>query len=279
MAKFIHPSVAAILPRIVEHVFDSIGDKVDRIVLHGSTTKEGAFRPGQSDVDVAVLLIPGNTIKFADQFDLRDRINEELNGDWQAIELSILSADHVDQYQNFPNCYEGSVHQGVILYDSGREGRCDALSVSDARQKIAEHYLNQSWSWIAQTHPVISTSPWTAARSACRALHALLVTHDFNFSPKTLRWNLNALYETARTFHPELAELEASIAMLPSDLAMMEWEYAEFPTLNFTERRRLISRAMRVVRRIERIMGCKVSHSSPLHFRTKNGLRKVFDDE
>lgn len=266
----IHPIVAPTLPTVVALILAELNDKVDRIVLHGSSIDGGGFSLGTSDVDVAVLLRNGNAVSFEAMIEIDKQVKIKCpNKDWREIEINYMSADRVDRFRNFANCYEGSVAQGVVLFDCGRTDRCDALSDDEARKILAHAYLDQSWCWIAQAHPAFSTSPWSSARAACRALHAILVQCDYTVSPKAVRWHFDVLFDEACRCNPNIDTMSGVVSIMPAELAVSEWEHADMPSMSFMQRRQLVARAMRLIRVIEKIVGYKVSHPSRPHFRIK----------
>lgn len=276
-AQYIQPEVAAIMPKVVDQILRALGESVDRIVLHGSAIKEGAFRTGESDIDVVVMLKPDHTVSFRDQINVQRLIESALDIEsCTHIEINYMTAERVYRYKNFKLCYQGGVAHGVIFFDSGRidDNICTAaaLTMEEARQEISHHYLQQSWIWLGEAHPLLHRSTWSASRAACRALHSVLVTHDFDVAPKLIRWHLPVLFDAACRFNPALSQLSSSVGAVPPDLASFDLvDYDEAtPELSIQARRQVIAQAMRIARHVERILGRKVSHARHPPFHAKH---------
>jgi predicted nucleotidyltransferase len=256
-----------VMSRIAAMAREYFGEDLDLVILHGSAVHPENFREGGSDLDVAIVLNNEERQEKRPSWEFRDLVVERFpNGPWSRIETVIRPRAAIERVgRNFELCYEGQVARGVRYYDAGKEFVGEVLSRDAARSEVALKYIEQAWRWVSTTQPDVSDTAWFACRSACRAMHALLVNYEIDVSPKALRWNLTALYEGAASIHPELEGVRQFIEWLHDGLAQYadppyEDSDDDDPEATISNRRRLIAASMKIVRRAERVLGVKVSN-------------------
>jgi predicted nucleotidyltransferase len=219
----IHPFVQPAIRTVVKELTDSIGENLSKVVLIGSAIRRD-FDPKTSDVDVVILTnVPCREINF-DKYDLDLHLPDELALDFQ---FTIREEAAVEQWSEFELSWEGKVRSGVILYDSGSDLSSQRLPREDAKKGVIAHYLVQSDRWFRRSlsdakfnFPLIAE--WQACRAACRSLQALLLRHDIDPSPKSLRWNIPGLFDVATQACDRLEHARQYLGKLPADLAFQE---------------------------------------------------------
>ena len=277
------PEAAQILPQIAEFARAHFGDGLAQVILHGSATRPESFHPAESDLDVVILLNDGATRPDCGEYrDFSDLVTKRFpGGPWKKIDTVVCNRSSVERFRNFDMCFEGQVIRGKVFFDSGMGYAGEVLNAQDAKSEIVEKYLGQSWTWIARTSIFLDSAPWSAARSACRALHALLLRDDMDISSKPLRWDLEGLYGLALSNHPELEGIRGHIERIPKGLAHFDFldrpddDLVEYGAGALDNRSLVIAAAMKIVRRIERVMGFKVSRASFDRVRVRRVLRGV----
>lgn len=259
------PEVKAILPELTELVISEFGDRLDKVILIGSALDTEKFLPGVSDVDVAILIKDGmdaDGVPGLKSIYFPDMANEMFKGPWTKINPSVHRRAGVERLRNFELCYEGQVVKGRVLYDSGVEWAGEVLSREEARKAIVDRYMRQAGWWIKGTHHNLDNAIWSSCRSVCRALHSILVSHDFDFSHREMRWNLPVLFDQTLKFYPELEErIGKFVRMLPPNEAQkgideMGDDYDDEEDLEDEERkerRKCMAAAIRCVRGCRRL--------------------------
>lgn len=283
IGKGILPEAAQILPQIAKFAHEHFGDELDRVILHGSATRPEHFRPAESDLDVVILLNDGASRPDCGAYrSFADLVSDQFpGGPWKKIDTAVCNRSSVERFRNFDMCFEGRVIRGIAFFDSGTDYAGEVLNAQDAKTEVVEKYLGQSWIWIARTNCYLDSAPWSAARSACRALHALLLRDDIDVSSKPLRWDLEGLYGLALSKHPELEGVRDHIQRIPKGLAhfdfleLPDYESEDFGAGALDNRSRLIAAAMKIERRIERVIGIKMSHASFDRVRLRRVLKMV----
>lgn len=200
------------IPAIIEAAKSQYDANLARVILHGSAVR-GGFN-ANSDIDLAVLLYDVSRYKSECTETLRNAIPVD-SAVYYLLSPHTTSIDAVERYRNFDLCYEGRVCAGMVLYDDGRPFGGVRLTYEEARREIIDHYLTQAEQWLEEASNAANIStPWArfeAGRASCRALHAVLVAHGVDPSPKLLRWNLRRLHRSA-------AKLDPSFRYIPSRL-------------------------------------------------------------
>jgi hypothetical protein len=274
------------LDNLREAILAEYGECVDRIVIIGSAVGPG-FRKGESDVDVVVLATDFKKKQRTwNEPSFEDEINERFKGTWQRIDITVKDTAKVHLIgTNFVRCYEGAVLRGFIAYDKnpGNNAEFIAYDKKDAQKHVVERYMYQAWSWSGQALGESGHCSWSVCRSACRAIHAVLASHDMDFSPKAFRWNLPDLCAVAETLSPNL-HVKKWVDMLPADLAAMD--FGEVPSEDgrtVLERRRLIAAGIMVVRACERLLGVAPTRKSSFFVssfrRNEKKWTKEWDEE
>ncbi len=267
-----------IMPRIADMAQEYFGEILEQVILHGSGAYPEKFREGNSDLDISIVLSDAhrNSLSFWDFVDL---VNEQFpNGPWKKVDMVPNTRASIERRRNFELCYEGQVTRGIVYYDCGKDFIGEVLSYDAARADVVSKYISQAWRWVTLTTPNMESATWSACRSACRALHALLVNHEIDVSPRALRWNLPALYMAAVCLYPELETVRQFVYRLPENLAPFDYLDSPCDDLDIYDlkttirnRRQLIASSMKIVRRTEHILGLKVSGTS----KSNRVLRKL----
>jgi predicted nucleotidyltransferase len=257
--EHMQPALKAVLDELKGMILDDYGECVNRIVIIGSAVGPG-FRVGESDVDVVVLTntLPSK-IQWDEHEDFKAKVNTAFSGPWSKIDIINKNEKQVHLLgTNYLPCYEGQVLRGFVLYDDGTKESYKTLSKEDARKEVVESYLFQAWQWLKFASGTNGDCAWSACRSACRALHAVLASHDVNFTDKRLRWNIVELARVVEELSPGL-HVEHLVEMLPDDLAFIDFDDVKpEDELSIRERRSLVAAAVRITKICERFLGVDV---------------------
>lgn len=219
----IHPSVQPAISTLVDGVSSILGGNLSKLVLIGSAIRND-FDPETSDVDVVILVnVQPNRIS-RELFDLKQMLENRFSVECQ---FAIPERVHVERWAEFELCWQGKVSNGVTLFDSGNDFSSYRIPREQAKKEVVAHYMIQSDQWLkrsllyqADDFPLLSE--WEACRAACRALQAVLLRYEIDPSPKTLRWNIRGLFETAAEVCDGLDVARAGLGKLPPDLALQE---------------------------------------------------------
>lgn len=251
--RMIHSLIAPHIETICRELRTRI-DGIRRIVLLGSATNGKAFDTDTSDVDIAIVMdeIPREIWRLVGE------AGHEIYRDLPAIpQISVLTTDKVQRWQNFELSYEGRVAAGVLLFDSGRRRDGIVLSREQARAEVVDHYISQATHWLRiarkdRNTTYIRFAEFESSRATCRAFHALLVAKDTDPSPKNIRWHLPELLRIASNIYDIPNRVTNAALAIPADIkGDSRWtlEYIDDPAPDAVFQSRLaVARAWGVIR-------------------------------
>ncbi len=228
--KKIVPAVEDVIPRLVQSIRFHLGEaSVSKIVLYGSAIDAGSFREGESDLDVAVILMPDALINDFNAFKQIEVIKAEVTGVWRRLDIHLHKSGSLERLANYELCFQGRVCQGITLFDAAHVPvvLTEVLNRDDARDEICRGHLKLAMAKL-MTMMSLDSAAWSYCRAICSVFHALLIVKDVDLSPKSIRWNLDALLAETVKHYPNLAKLKKYIDVLPKNLAQQDIDDYEY---------------------------------------------------
>ena len=228
--KKVVPAVEDVIPQLVRSIRFHLGsESVSKIVLYGSAIDADSFREGESDLDVAVILMPDAPINDFNAYKQIEAIKAEVTGVWRRLDIHLHKSGSLERLANYELCFQGRVCQGITLFDAGHVPvvLTEVLSRDDARGEICSSHLKLAMAKL-MTMMSLDSAAWSYCRAICSVFHALLIVKDVDMSPKSIRWNLVALLAETVKHYPLLAKLKKYIDVLPKNLAQQDIDDYEY---------------------------------------------------
>lgn len=247
-----HPELDKLVPGILDAVHSVVGEGLERVILHGSCVW-GNRRP-DSDIDVAILHADGVKVSPLTLIDACKLDNAN-------IQFYVARASTVDSRRRFRICMDAKIaNDGLVLYDSGR--RYEVKDADIARAEVARERYRHSAAALLRAmrsdrqgtrEPDKTMSTFTAMSvakqsllSATFTLHAYLLAHDIDPSPRVLRWSVANLLDAATWINPAWSARKPDAAALPPEYQYPETRFLEDEQISITEAKQAMLAAIRI---------------------------------
>ena len=268
--KKMNSEVASIIEKLVQSILFHLGEaSVSKVILYGSATDAASFREGESDLDVAVLLMPTATLNDFNACTQIEKIKAEIVGVWRRLDIQLHKCGSIERYRNFELCFQGQVYKGVTLYDAGHPvvTAHEVLTREAAQLEISRGHIRFAFAQLL-TIAYTNSAAWSYCRACCSLFHALLALKDVDVSPKAIRWDMDALLAKVVMYYPRLVSLEKHIALLPKGIAQQDlddFEYRLFASgddqgFSMADKRRMKAAVLLCIRAAKKEVGDDVFH-------------------
>lgn len=246
------PELDNIVHRVLEAAHTVVGEGLERVILFGSYVW-GNRRP-DSDIDVAILCADGVKVSPL-------ALLKACDCDYANIGFYAAKASTVDRRRRFRICMDAKIaNDGLVLYDSGR--RHEAMNADDARAEVVRERYQQSAAALllamrsdrkGAREPDKSLSSFTAMTvakqsllSAVFTLHAYLLAHDIDPSPRVLRWSVANLLDAATWINPAWSARKPDAAALPPEYQYPETQFLEEDAITNADAKQAMRAAIRI---------------------------------
>lgn len=265
-----HPELESIIPHILEAAHSVVGDGLERVILYGSYV--WGNRQPDSDIDVAILC--ADDVKISQL-----ALMKACKFDDAIIQFYAAKASKVDSRRRFRICMDAKIaNDGLVLYDSGR--RYEAKDADIARTEVVrERYRHSAAALLhaMRSDRIVAREPdktmstfaamteaeqsllratmstfttMTVAKqsllSATFTLHAYLLAHDIDPSPRVLRWSVANLLDAATWINPAWSVRKPDAAALPPEYQYPETRFLEENGISTAEAKQAMLAAIRI---------------------------------
>lgn len=250
------PEFDGLVAHILDVAHSVVGDGLERVILYGSYVW-GGRQPG-SDIDVAILHADGVKVSLLDL--MKASGHDHDHGD---IQFYAATASKADSRRRFRICMDAKIaNDGLVVFDSGR--RFEPLDADRARTEVVTERFRHSAAAILRAMRVgrklmrggpdikdMSTyMAMTVAKQsllgAVFSLHAYLLDHDIDPSPKPLRWSVANLLDAAAWINPSWNARKPDAASLPPEHQFPEDRYLEDCPVTNAEAEQALLAAIRI---------------------------------